>query len=156
LQTANKSLASRESSHQFLSDSHCPLHAALTSEVAFWKAALREQAGRQSLLEVALIEAVTGAAAVAMTHEREAAATAAAVAMAHEREAAATAVAHERETAVAASAHERDTAAAAVAHERQMAAAAAAHEKEMAMTTATHEKETGMASSRRTTVDQVL
>jgi hypothetical protein len=141
LQTANKSLASRESSHQFLSDSHCPLHAALTSEVAFWKAALREQAGRQSLLEVALIEAVTGAAAVAMTHEREAAATAAA---------------HERETAVAASAHERDTAAAAVAHERQMAAAAAAHEKEMAMTTATHEKETGMASSRRTTVDQVL
>jgi hypothetical protein len=141
LQTANKSLASRESSHQFLSDSHCPLHAALTSEVAFWKAALREQAGRQSLLEVALIEAVTGAAAVAMTHEREAAATAAA---------------HERETAVAASAHERETAAAAVAHERQMAAAAAAHEKEMAMTTATHEKETGMASSRRTTVDQVL
>ena len=142
MQTANKSLASRESSHQFLSDSHCPLHAALTSEVAFWKAALREQAGRrQSLLEVALIEAVTGAAAVAMAHEREAAATA---------------VAHERETAVAASAHERDTAAAAVAHERQMAAAAAAHEKEMAMTTATHEKETGMASSRRTTVDQVL
>ena len=142
MQTANKSLASRESSHQFLSDSHCPLHAALTSEVAFWKAALREQAGRrQSLPEVALIEAVTGAAAVAMAHEREAAATA---------------VAHERETAVAASAHERDTAAAAVAHERQMAAAAAAHEKEMAMTTATHEKETGMASSRRTTVDQVL